>query len=138
MTTALRDHLHAIRDEAGSLTPRIVVDVARDPEHPLHGRFEWDDSIAGEKYRLAQARELIRLAVEFVDAPSGPVKVRSFHSVNRVDGPTYEPVADIKADGFMSRLVLQSAEREWKSLFRKYSHLAEFLSTVRADIESAA
>lgn len=136
MTTALRDHLHAIRDEAGALTPRIVLEVARDPEHPLHNRFEWDDSIAGQKYRLAQARELIRMAVEFVDAPAGPVKVRSFHSVNRVDGPTYEPIAEVRADPFMSKLVLQAAEREWKTLYQKYSHLAEFLAAVRKDVAS--
>lgn len=138
MTTALRDHLHAIRDTAGELTPRVVVDVARDPGHPLHNRFEWDDSVAGEKYRLHQARELIRIAVEFVDGTDGPVKVRSFHSVNRVDGPTYEPVADIKTDPFMSKLVLQAAEREWKSLYQKYAHLAEFLDAVRRDVEPAA
>ena len=136
MTTALRDHLNAIRDQAGALTPRVVVDAARDPENPLHNRFEWDDSIAGEKYRLGQARELIRLAVEFVEAPDGPVKVRSFHSVNRADGHRYEPISEIATDPFMSKLVLQAAEREWKALFVKYKHLAEFLETVRKDLAS--
>lgn len=137
MTTALRDHLNAIRYQAGGkLTPRVVVEAARDPEHPLHNRFEWDNTVAAEKYRLGQARDLIRMAVEFVDAPAGPTKVRSFHSVTRADGRAYEPIEEIKVDPFMSKLVLQAAEREWKALFIKYKHLAEFLEAVRKDLAS--
>lgn len=44
----------------GVLTPAAVVDAARDESHPLHDRFEWDDSKAAEAHRLNQARVLIR------------------------------------------------------------------------------
>jgi hypothetical protein len=40
-------------------TPEGVVEAARAETSPLHGFFEWDDNIAGEKYRLGQARDLI-------------------------------------------------------------------------------
>ena len=43
----------------GKLDPETVVDVARDPDHPLHSHFEWDDSKAAHQYRLGQARALI-------------------------------------------------------------------------------
>lgn len=49
----------AARD-GGLLRPRAVVDAARPLESPLHGAFEWDDTIAGEKYRISQAQQLIR------------------------------------------------------------------------------
>ena len=132
----LRDQLQAIYDDAGELKPGIVVDRARDPEHPLHNRFEWDDAVAGEKYRLQQASDLIR-SVEwtYAEEPDGaPKKVRAFHSVNRVDGPTYVPAQEIKDDPFLTKLTLQSAEREWKSLHRKYAHLTQFLAIVREDV----
>lgn len=132
---SLRDELQAIYEDAGELKPSIVLDRARDPRHPLHDRFEWNDGVAAERYRIQQARELIR-SVEWVYAeePDGaPKKVRAFHSVNRVDGPTYVPAQEIQQDEFMSKLVLQAAEREWKSLQRKYGHLAEFLAIVRRD-----
>ena len=44
----------------GVLAPSAVVEAARNPESPLHAEFEWSDSVAAEKYRLNQARVLIR------------------------------------------------------------------------------
>lgn len=49
----------AARD-GGLLRPKAVIDAARPLESPLHGAFEWDDSVAGEKYRIYQAQQLIR------------------------------------------------------------------------------
>ena len=46
--------------DGGLLRPKAVVDEARDEASPLHPAFEWDDSIASEKYRLEQAQRLIR------------------------------------------------------------------------------
>ena len=43
-----------------ALTPRIVLEAARDPANPLHAAFDWDDHDAAEKWRLHQARSLIR------------------------------------------------------------------------------
>lgn len=52
--------LQGIYDANGILTSKLVVDEARDPKNPLHDRFEWDDGIAGEAFRMDQARTLIR------------------------------------------------------------------------------
>lgn len=41
------------------LTPENVVAEATDPASPLHPFFDWDDSSAGPKYRIIQARQLI-------------------------------------------------------------------------------
>lgn len=46
--------------DGGLLRPKAVVDEARDAASPLHPAFEWNDAIAGEKYRLEQAQRLIR------------------------------------------------------------------------------
>lgn len=45
----------------GILTPDAVVEAASDPGSPLHDYFEWDDTEAARKYRLDQARTLIRV-----------------------------------------------------------------------------
>lgn len=52
--------LSYIEEKNGVLEARDVVDDARDFNSPLHDCFEWDDSIAGEKYREEQARVLIK------------------------------------------------------------------------------
>ena len=44
----------------GGLTPQRMVDDARPEDSPMHEEFEWDDRIAGEKYRIEQARAVIR------------------------------------------------------------------------------
>jgi hypothetical protein len=127
--------LDAIYQGRGQLTPRVVVDVARDPGHPLHTQFEWDDSVAGEKYRQTQAAQLIR-SVRVVE-PVGDrdqVRVRAWHSVPRPDGRTYVPAEDVRQDEFTRQLVLQAAEREWRALYARYKHLDAFLAVVRQDL----
>lgn len=49
-----------LSETAGGLTPKRLVDISRSKDSPLHNEFEWDDSIAGEKYREEQARQLIK------------------------------------------------------------------------------
>ena len=42
------------------LPASVVVKAAKNKRSPLHSRFEWDDTKAGQEYRLIQARQLIR------------------------------------------------------------------------------
>lgn len=130
----LRTLLTALKQQNdGQLTPQCVVDAARPVDHPLHSRFEWDDAVAGERYRRHQARELIRsVRVEHVD-PTVPEedRPRYFHAVTRADGHSYASIEEIVADPELQKRVLLQAEVEWRSLHRKYKHLDAFLSMVR-------
>lgn len=66
---AIQAQLLKLRKE-GALTAADVVADARRPDSPLHELFEWDDSVAAERYRESQARSLIRsyqLSVEYFD-----------------------------------------------------------------------
>jgi hypothetical protein len=141
MTADLRGQLQAVYDQHSELTPDLVVDVARDPEHPLHSRFEWDDSVAGEAWRRQQAHDLIRkVKVVYREADeSGPEKsVRAFHAVRSDKGHVYEPVEKVVADDFTRRLLLNDMEREWKALHQRYQEFEEFLAMVRRDVSDAA
>ena len=61
--------LESIEQEQGGITPIAIVDAAREESNPLHGWFEWDDVIAGEKYRVSQAQDLVQaLVVVYEDA----------------------------------------------------------------------
>lgn len=137
----LRDQLKSIYETHGALTPKLVVDEARDAEHPLHARFEWDDAVAGPKYREVQAAELIR-SVRIKYTPKGSDEerdVRFFASIPRPEGSTYVPVEDVADDPFARELLLRQAEREWKAMRRRYAHLDEFLELVRSTLgEDAA
>lgn len=41
------------------ISPYDVVSAARDRGNPLHTYFEWDNLVAAQEHRLAQAREMI-------------------------------------------------------------------------------
>ena len=47
----------------GEFTPMEVLEKAKDETTELHKCFEWNDSIAAEKYRLEQAKNIIRMLV---------------------------------------------------------------------------
>jgi hypothetical protein len=132
---SLASALADIYEQHRALTPALVVDAARDPVHPLHSQFEWDDSIAGEKYRQTQARQLIR-SVRVVQpvGENDQVRVRSWHSIPRSEGRTYMPAEEIKQDPFARQLLLQQMDRDWRTLRARYGHMAEFLDMVRRDL----
>jgi len=131
---SLRDELAKIHQQKQRLTAEAVVEAAAPASHPLHNRFEWDDSVAGHKYRLVQATELIRsVEVNFV-VDETPIRVREWHAVRR--DSTYEPIGDVIEDEFSTQLMLRQAEREWTQLWERYQHLAEFITLVKGTVSS--
>jgi len=64
----------------GMVKPSIVVKEATSKRSPIHDEFEWDNDKAGHKYRLIQARTLIRVArVTFLDDNGEEQKQQLFH-----------------------------------------------------------
>lgn len=51
----------------GQVKPSALVEAARPSDSPAHDAFEWDDSKAGNEYRLQQARSWIRTVEIIVD-----------------------------------------------------------------------
>ena len=46
----------------------VLLQQAKDPQHPLHPYFEWDDEVAAEKYRLGQQAELLKACEAEIEA----------------------------------------------------------------------
>ena len=139
MANNLRDQLLAIREEHGRLTPKIVVDAARPENHPLHGSFEWDDSVAAEKWREEQASWMIRhVKITYkVDETAPSATVRAFHAAYHPEtGHAYNPIEEILEDPFQRQLLFQNAQRDWIAMRDRYHNLIEFFEFVRADLEN--
>ena len=109
----------------GVLSPVAVVDHARNTNHPLHNRFEWDDTKAAELHRIEQARGIIRAVVTVVKNACGDVTTRAFVSLSTHKGTT-EPYISI-GKAIKSRplrdVLLDDAKRDADSFARKYSVL---------------
>lgn len=133
--TNLHDELMAIYHQRKALSPQLVVDAARAEDHPLHGRFTWDDAVAGERFRLMQAADMIR-SVRVIYAANQETgeerKVRAFVSTGQPDRPSvYQPTDAAFGDPFTRQLVLRQFERAILALKRQYGHLQEFDTYLR-------
>lgn len=59
--------LAKIEERDGSVTSKAFLEYSRPEESETHSMFEWDDSIAAEKYRLSQSGRIInQLQIEIV------------------------------------------------------------------------
>lgn len=134
---SLREELEAIYERRGVLTPALVVEEARRLDHPLHSRFEWDDEIAGEAYRRAQAQTLIRsVRIRYVSESTEEVSesVRGFTSVRTPAGYAYQPTIEVISDPLKAKMALNDMKREWQTLKRRYQDFEQFWALVQADL----
>lgn len=126
------DHLAFLRKHhKGELTPKDVVDDARNRNSPLHPFFEWDNTAAAEAYRLSQARGLIRSVVAIYRddaAPGGPAIVRmaAYSHISEPGAPHYRETSEAMQLTKTRQLVLQRAWRELQAWRKRYKDLAEF------------
>lgn len=134
--------LRAIEKAAGGIVrPESVVEYAANPKTALHSAFCWDDTEAAHKYRVFQARQLLRVMVTLVDAPSGePMRVNCYVALreDRVGdgdgGYRYMPRLMRSDAGRTS--ILETALAELDAFRAKYAALKE-LSEVFAAIAEA-
>lgn len=130
---SLRDDLNAIKQRAGVLTPALVLEEARPAESRLHARFEWDDAIAGEAYRLEQAHRLIQSVQITQRRPDGSkLTVRAFQAIR--NGPNdfvYGDSDEVVRDPLQHKLVIREMEREIRILESRYRDFEEFWQLIR-------
>ena len=130
--------LDRIRRRSGELTPAAVVEAAADPQNPLHGEFDWDDSEAARKYRESQARALInsvRVVVKLGD-PAATQQVAFVSVCVRDSGRAYLPTNVVMADTDYSAQALAEALTALEGWQRRYAHLQD-LTGVFAAINAA-
>lgn len=144
MSRAVANELQKIYDENGELTAPLVLSEAASPSSPLHRHFEWDDSVAGQKYRLEQARDLIRsVRIEVLDdSPSGPRRVRAYLNAVDESGRSYRRTEDVVANDRLRSDVMASWEREINALKARNKLFAaiydEWITAEHAKITKAA
>lgn len=117
------DILKEISERDGVLKPDAVVDEARLETSPIHDLFDWNDSTAGEKYRLWQARQLIAtVRVEYLDR-----EVDAYYNVKLETVPQqgYYPVEQVITNERMYQDVLETAITELKYWHDKYKEIKE-------------
>lgn len=104
-------------------TPHQILDKARDPNTELHKCFEWDDSVAAEKYRLSQARKVVCHLVirETVQDKKPPIRFM----LQTKNGDGYQPTRIIYKDPDKYQELLQSVLRDLVAIRNKHRNLSE-------------
>lgn len=138
-TEDVKRELEQIRKRhRGVLRAEDVVEFARHPDTALHSKFEWDDSLAAERYRLWQARKVIAVYVTVVAQNTTPVRAYvSLKDDREEDGGGYRRLEDVLADPVRRSKLLEEALSEANSWKAKYRHLKE-LEGIFAAIEEAS
>jgi hypothetical protein len=121
----------------GILRPADVVDAARPVSSVLHSQFEWDDTEAAEQYRLWQARQVIRVTVEYCQQVGREIKVFvSLKDDRKQKGGGYRTMVNVMSDKQRRVILVNEALEELNRIQIKYSHLQE-LATVWKAITAA-
>lgn len=111
----------------GAFSAESLVDASRDEDAPLHDMFEWNDTIAAEKYRIEQAKKIIRSIVVVMD--DKPMTYRAYSST----GPkVYMSTAKALSQTRTREILLNTAKAELAAFKRKYQTLTELSEVFHA------
>ena len=133
----IRKELTAIFSGPSGLTPKSVIEVAKDPRSILHSYFTWDDSEAGRKYREMEAAFLIRRVKVTIDASdSTPITLRCFSHIKHLsaDGTidtsrpgAYMPITEAMKNPSALEQIMSNARSELRAFSVKYHQLKEVM-----------
>lgn len=112
----------------GTVTPELMIAAAQASAHPLHAYFEWDDGIAGEKYRHVQATQMLlasKVVAVLASDVTGVTKiVHAAREVRRL-------LPSFKGEGFkMRNLVLDETDARAAFIERKKEALRSWSRSV--------
>lgn len=116
----------------GNAGPKELVDASRPENAPLHPLFEWDDSIAAERFRQSQADCIIN-HVFLIPEEHEPelLPVRAFVQTEARSG-VFEHTLDVLKIPEKREKLLDIARREMKSFVEKYQTLSELGNVIGA------
>jgi hypothetical protein len=117
--------------EEDRLNAQELVEESRPEDAPLHREFEWDDSVAAEKYREEQAGALIRHLVVRIEANDQEYPTRQYFMI-QPEAKIYEPIQVILKDEDKTDLLLEQAKRELLAFKAKYACLKELAEVIKA------
>jgi hypothetical protein len=127
----------------GELTPKQVVNSAKNPKSPLHDWFEWDNDKASELYRLTQARTLInQIDIEIKYDGNNKKRQRAFVNVMKMgdngafdkSDKVYVSLETALTNDDYRRQTLTKALAEiayWKEKYESYEELSDIFKAIR-------
>jgi hypothetical protein len=120
-----------VQKEKG-LTAENILEKAKDKKNPLHELFEWNNSQAGESWRLHQARLLINEVKVIINQKERyafenvRVVINSSKDDEQEIKREYKPIVEILSNEEYRRQIVQTALENvtyWREKYSEYSEL---------------
>lgn len=134
-----REEFVALAEQHETVTNRMVVDYATNPQTALHQAFEWDNEVAGDRWRLHQASELIRRQMTVVTVAGERRAVRMMVSLStdrRGEERGYRMMHDVMSDRERMQVLVRDCETEYRAFRQKYHVLSEMVSEVMQRVDA--
>lgn len=108
------------------LTTKNLVEASKPEDAPLHKEFEWDNEIAGPKYREIQAGKMIT-SLKVVTKQDETKKTRGFVTLDYAPGKPgkFESIEKVLEVEEKRNRLLTLAIRELQAFRKKYIALSE-------------
>jgi hypothetical protein len=142
-TTEVIDEVEEVQKNYG-LTANNLLKKASKKSSSLYGFFDWDNSSAGDKWRLNQARQLINEIKVIVKDK----EIYAFENVNvtvedkkdkkiKLSLREYKPIIEVMNNDYYRKQIIQRALSEAKYWKERHSELVELKSIfLPIDIEN--
>lgn len=107
------------------LTRESVLKFAKNKKSELHKCFEWDDSIAGEKYRLHQATNILTsISIVYEEEPKRTTRMY-VNIKNTENQREYKNIVSVLENDEEYQQLLYKAERDFVSYKDKYQNMIQ-------------
>lgn len=113
--------LQAVEKKHGLLTADFLLADAAAKNHPWHSRFTWDDAAAGHRWRIEEARQMIRSVTYTIVEDRQLYRSAAYVRDPDLDSSEqgYAPVAKLRSETTRARdVVLSEFERVAAALRR--------------------
>lgn len=117
------ERIRAAHDEE-KLDPHAIVEASRSKKAVLHPLFEWDDAVAGEEYRLQQARRLSR-SIYVITPATETEPEREAPIYFHVEPNNYQPADVVVAHADLFEQALEALQRRMSAAERAVRELEE-------------
>lgn len=111
------------------LTAKSLVKASRSKDAPLHKAFEWDNKIAGEKWREQQARVLINHLVIRREDVEEVEPVRAFVTISQ-ESSNYENIHSVLRDSVKSTSYFEMGMKMLNDFKRRFGDMQEFAEVI--------
>ena len=121
------DEIMEICEELESATPQQILEKARDSNTELHKCFTWDDTEAAEKWRISEARAVVRnlkIIEQKSDKQPEPTTIRVFYKTDNESG--YKPTKLILKKPDEYKVLVERCRSELLAIKQKFNSISEY------------